>query len=165
MKSYKQKIGSTSPMDGKIIETALKVRFEMENFATNNRTIGNPVTLSCYCAIASYSLNQTLKKLKFDSHFITGLYLDPKDESKSYHCWVELDNHVVDITATQFGIKDRVNIVSSNSEDYAEDLRNRQATRYINENWICNQTIKHNLPKIKEIVKSSSIYAKKFIFS
>lgn len=152
-------------MDDKIIELSLKVRDEIEKFAIKNKSVGNPVTLRCYCAIASYSLNKTFKKFKLDSHFITGFYYDLTDNSKSCHCWVELNDSIIDITATQFNIKNRVHVVSAKTEDYIEDLRNRQATRYINENWIPNQTVKHNLNEIKEIVNASSKYARKLIFS
>ena len=152
-------------MDGKIIETSLLVRTEIEKFAIKNNRIGDPVTLECYCAIASYSLNKTFKALKLDSSFVTGFYYDSVSNSKSFHCWVEHSQSIIDITATQFGIKHRVYIPKLPCEDSLEDFKDGRATKYINENWHPNQTIKQNLNQIKEIVKVTSKSAKKLIFS
>jgi hypothetical protein len=165
MKKQTKEIESTKLLDSKILEIASKVRYEIEKFAIKNRKIGNPVTLCCYCAIASYCLNQTLKKFKFDSSFILGSFYNDFDKSENDHCWVLLNNTIIDITATQFKIKKRIYVVNKESKSYIENLRNRCATRYINENWIYNQTIKENLPEIKEIIKESVTFTKKFILT
>jgi len=165
MKNQTKKIESAELLDSKILEVASKVRYEIEKFAIKNRNIGNPVTLCCYCAIASYCLNQTLKKFKFDSSFILGSFYDNNNKTENDHCWVLINNSIIDITATQFKIKKRIYVVNEESKIYIEKLRNGIATKYINKNWVNNQTIKKNLPEIKEIIKESVTFTKKFIFS
>lgn len=58
------------------------------------------------CAIASYALCKALSAKGFKPEFVCGV-----ESSWGSHCWVECKNYIVDITATQFGIKTPVHIV------------------------------------------------------
>jgi hypothetical protein len=60
----------------------------------------NPVTLDCFCAIASVFLQKVLKNAGIETRLVTGTYkLDG-------HCWLEYNNHIIDITLRQFGRKE-----------------------------------------------------------
>jgi hypothetical protein len=50
------------------------------------------------CAIASYTLYKCLIKLKYKPKFIVA------EGCNGAHCWLELDNYVIDLTATQFNM-------------------------------------------------------------
>lgn len=55
------------------------------------------------CAVASYYLNQKLRRFNIPSQFIRGTY------NRFDHCWVDIGyQNIIDITATQFRIKDEV---------------------------------------------------------
>jgi len=62
--------------------------------------------------MASYMLNRVLTKHGIPSKLIKGNY------NGMYHWWVVVDNFVVDITATQFGMKDRVYITRASNKKY-----------------------------------------------
>lgn len=150
----------------KIYEIALVSRNELEKFAIKNNKIGNPVTLECYCAIGAYTLNKILKSCKFKTQFITGTYYDDIADNVCYHCWVEINEHIVDITATQFsGITNRVHMISKENKLYKKELQGHWATRFINSDWIEAQRIKTNETDIKEMVKVVVKSAKKLILT
>jgi hypothetical protein len=54
------------------------------------------------CAIASFALYEFLQKQSLKCKFILGKYID------NTHCWVELENQIIDLTATQFGSEHKV---------------------------------------------------------
>ncbi len=94
----------------KIINIAIQVRRAVEVFAKtdkNHDVGGNPENLCCYCAIASYALMTALKKQGIKCRLISGFF-DETGEYEEYeeksinHCWVEVNNKILDITASQF---------------------------------------------------------------
>ena len=64
----------------------------------------NAKTLRGLCGIASYALYQALIKEGFRPTFMMG----DMPTVLGKHCWVELNGKVIDVTATQFGVIDRV---------------------------------------------------------
>lgn len=62
--------------------------------------------------MASYALQHVLRRHGVDSTLMKGKY------KGCYHWWLVIDNVIVDITATQFGIKDKVYITHKNSLRY-----------------------------------------------
>ena len=57
-----------------------------------------------YCAIASYRLAQRLQALGYPAKFVKGKY------DCYNHCWVELEDKILDITATQFAIDNPLHV-------------------------------------------------------
>lgn len=97
---------------------AKKVRKQCESFAFSKASEGYDFSyrgdLECMCAVASYALMTALQKKKIPCKMISGTcYYDN-------HCWVEVYNHIVDITATQFGINKRV-YISKDKSNYAAE--------------------------------------------
>ena len=97
---------------------AEKVRKQCETFAFSKAAGGYDFNrhydLACMCAVASHALLTALKKKKIPCKMIRGEYdLDG-------HCWLVVHDHIVDITATQFGIKEEVYVAKDNEMYVAE---------------------------------------------
>lgn len=109
------------------------------------------------CAIASASLFNALKKHKFNPKFVLGTYklLD--------HCWVELNDSIVDITASQFGL-DNITIIKKPSMEYLANhvsTTNKQILQSLR-SWPIEQkpyqaVVKKILKKREKIVDSSDV--------
>lgn len=86
-------------------EIAELVRNQCENYVSvsGSRTFGHD--LSCMCAVASATLFLEYRKAGIQAKFVLGEF-DGMD-----HCWVETDDLIVDITATQFHINDKVYVI------------------------------------------------------
>lgn len=69
------------------------------------------------CLMSSYMLQYVLKKQGIKSKLIRGRCRD------NYHWWLVIDNNIVDITATQFGVKERVYIIPSDHVQYKPGRR------------------------------------------
>ena len=65
--------------------------------------------LSGGCLMASYMLQYVLKNHDIKADLISGHY------HGSYHWWVTVDDTIVDLTITQFGVKNKVYITSNNT--------------------------------------------------
>jgi hypothetical protein len=63
---------------------------------------GFDATLRRACAVASYTLAQVITQRVTPVTFVRGFF-DMNRTQWAPHCWIEVDQHVVDITATQFG--------------------------------------------------------------
>lgn len=131
-------------------------RREMEEFAQNKDHIGSPLDLTCYCAIASYLLFLVLQLCGDQPSLVKGMAFDPifddiegddLDEQIN-HCWVELDSKIIDITATQFGIKNRVHIVSIDDENYQPIIIDANPTSKLFEGWGNQSPFNHMLEPI-----------------
>ena len=114
--------------------------------------------LTCACAVSSWTLWRLLKKQGVNANFISGrhignIYLSYEkeiDEGRAVdishlgdgHCWVEVDNEIIDITATQFDKCDSVCIVKSDERKlkyYIPQQSNLRAIREINQTWPLEQ--------------------------
>lgn len=150
----------------KIYVAAEATRTELEKFAAKNKHIGNPTTLMCFCAIGSYTLWNVYKKLDIkNTKFVAGEYVDHGNDY-NHHCWNEVDDQIIDITATQFKhIYYRVFIPEPN---YAKNIYlkdkfhyvNGAATRWINQDWVFVQTIAQNKLAIQQMVLNSVVAIK-----
>lgn len=71
----------------------LKIISQTRKWAMRNRHKYNVSSdLSCMCAIASAKLFKNLKKININSTLTLS----------DYHCWIELKDIIIDITASQF---------------------------------------------------------------
>ena len=73
------------------------IRSEVEAWVDENPDI-EPDNLLGACAIASYVLQRALVKLGYKPKFVMA------DSYDGAHCWIELDDYVIDLTATQFNM-------------------------------------------------------------
>lgn len=84
-------------------EIANFVRHQCESWAVQN---GFWKELDCMCAIASHALAYLFRKYQFDAILVEGEFaVDPDMKWGDGHCWVESDEKIWDITASQFDVK------------------------------------------------------------
>lgn len=94
-------------------EIARQVRVYVKRQVRSENCEGfiNKATLAGACAMASWELVLRLRAAGIACQFVNGEY------DGAGHCWVQIgDYDVVDITATQFGVKDKVYVTT-----YADD--------------------------------------------
>ena len=102
-------------LERKILKIAKTTRNVVEDFVKEVGT-ENPKTLECCCAIASYTLFFSLRHFRYNPTLVIGSYND----FYVTHCWVELNDKIIDLTETQFGSKKKVAIHNLNSLKYRE---------------------------------------------
>lgn len=129
----------------KIIATAS--RREIENFARHHDNIGTDSDLECFCGIASFFLVMVAKKLGFKLSLIEGMAFNEwlinrlqtgcidNQGLDGNHCWVEHNGKIIDITATQFGIRQKVHIVDIGDDNYWVIDRNSTVRRSFKHEW------------------------------
>ena len=66
------------------------------------------------CAISSFTLKKVLDRKGIKAKAFIGKFVD--DVGKTDHCWVEDNRFIFDITATQFGIPEKVYVIDKKSE-------------------------------------------------
>lgn len=71
-----------------------------------------PLNLKGACAITSYVLFLSLKRNGYRPKFVIGRYLGMD------HCWIECNQSIIDLTATQFNLFDKVNVFKTNDIRY-----------------------------------------------
>jgi hypothetical protein len=96
-------------LDPRVRKIAKNVRKLAEVLQDDNPDLEN------MCGQASYLLYAWLKKEGIKSSMLYGDY-----ESDS-HAWNRVGDYYVDVTATQFGCRNRVYVRSSNCEEYVVD--------------------------------------------
>jgi hypothetical protein len=96
------------------IETAKEVRKFIKWYAKRDgNRIGNSRDLEGWCAIASSFLVKKLKERKIKAEFVKGSF------KHGSHCWIECENYIIDLTATQFSsITKKVFITLKNDKRY-----------------------------------------------
>jgi len=103
-------------LNPKVHKIAEQVRRQCRKFAMSSESIGKDYhgadDLDMMCGIASFTLEELLRRRGFKAKIIVGLY------TGCYHCWVEWRGWIIDITATQYGIKEGVHIVNSGDGSY-----------------------------------------------
>ena len=93
-----------SPPLSKLIAIAKTARHKIEALAIVE---GGPHNLMGYCGVAARYIELLANKQNIHPIFVCGYFnsyyrtLD-KYNNISGHCWIELDDYIVDITATQF---------------------------------------------------------------
>jgi hypothetical protein len=91
------------------------IRIKIEELLDTEMFNGIYEDLCGACAICSVALCKSLKKFGYKPDLVNGMY-----EGYACHCWVELDGKIYDITATQFGLKDKVFITDVDDFNYLE---------------------------------------------
>lgn len=113
-----------------LIETAYHVRREIEVLTKNHCTGIDPDDLCGACGIASWTLDAIYKKLGVTSEFVMGRFNKNSrfDDSRyGNHCWVQVGEYIVDLTATQFGISETVYIARISDTRYLPEHFGRSA--------------------------------------
>jgi hypothetical protein len=102
----------------KVLDIAKKVRRACHKFAMSDDSMPydfhDDPNLGCMCAIGSYVLYQELKDAGYSPELKIGTF-----NKFTTHCWVEIDDKIVDITATQF--KEQKRIVNLDGDYVALD--------------------------------------------
>jgi Zn-finger protein len=114
------------------LESIAKVaREEMELFAKDNPSIGDPITLYCYCAISSLFLQRLARKYGYNISFAQG-----EAFRGSEHCWVVHNEKIYDITVTQFESNyPTVYVTNITNSKYKVERFNKDARKYIKDGW------------------------------
>jgi len=96
------------------IDVATKIRRRLVNKTANEY-------LDCYCAIASFRIWRKLKQLGYTPIFVvyngTEESIGSLGEFES-HCFVICDGYLIDVTATQFRISEKVIVRPHKKELY-----------------------------------------------
>jgi hypothetical protein len=85
-------------------------------------------TLCFFCGVASSFLNKKLNDNNIKSHIIYGQCAEGKKFTDfdrklgliENHCWIMLDNYIIDISATQFKWGENLPIIISTSKEIAK---------------------------------------------
>ncbi len=99
-------------MNRKIISTAKKIRKQVQKWVVGNDGC-DPVDLWGACALSSYTFYRALRILGYKSDLICAV------TGSEGHCWVELENKTIDLTATQFD-NSLPDVYIIDSKDYRE---------------------------------------------
>ena len=91
------------------------VRLKMEELLGTEMFQDVSEDLCGACAICSVALCKSLKRFGYKADLVHGMY-----QGYACHCWVELDGKIYDMTATQFGIIEKVFITDIDDFDYLE---------------------------------------------
>ena len=104
----------------KAIRIAERVRERCEFVAmhTKGYEFSEDKTLYCMCGIASVALSRELRRNGIRNKIVYGDFKKNESAWGSDHCWVGVEGHVIDITATQFG--DEFPSVMVEAADYSE---------------------------------------------
>lgn len=89
-----------------LLESGLLIRRQIKLQLAIYQKIFNP-NLKGACGLATMTLFNKFKS-KYDLNAIFGLY------KKQYHCWIDYNNLIIDLTATQFNIKKEIYIAKYN---------------------------------------------------
>lgn len=98
----------------RIKQAATQVRKFFERVAEDEVFLKN---LSCLCWRASTTLAKRLQSKGFEAKVVHGEMLDVWGGT-NYHVWVVYKNKILDITATQFGYRNKIFITSTKSKLY-----------------------------------------------
>jgi hypothetical protein len=108
---------------------AKKVRNRMEEFVEENPDLSFDEDLTCLCAVSSEIFINSLNRKGIRADLVAGEY-DGKG-----HAWVEVYGFIIDVTATQFTLCDKVHVVEADDEIYEAMLYNDSALAHIYGSW------------------------------
>lgn len=124
-------------LDSSIFYLGKAIRAEVQHWIwLNDNSEINPDNLFGGCAIASYTLYKALIKLGHQPKFIM------RENDCTSHCWVELNDHVIDLTATQFNMSLPKVLITKRDDyfksipeliKYTDKFCNRGAVRIVNQ--------------------------------
>lgn len=109
------------PSKKKLQEIAAHIRRNCELYAKHCAGYDAPYRrggLKGMCALASSALLLALEHKGIFGTLAGGRFCHNKKTRGEAHYWVEVGNYIVDITATQFGVKEKVVITSSPDPRY-----------------------------------------------
>ena len=114
-------------------ETFIKhVAYELRELLVERLQEEFPSDLEMACAICSFVLWKTLKKLGINCHFALGSY------RHSDHCFVIINGYYLDITGTQFGLREvEFGPIHCSKYDYFKE--DDEALKHIESNWPLDQ--------------------------
>ena len=129
----------------KILNLTKKVRSVCERFACSDDASAfdfwRDPDLGCMCAIASMTLAKVLRKFGYRVNVVNGKFRDNYafNNNVGYdHCWVEYGTNIIDITATQFQIKDEIFICKAgNNCHYIKGIVKNSVENF--SNWDISQ--------------------------
>ena len=116
-------------MDAETLSDAKRIRKLFEELELRRISKKRNITLQGYCARASYELYHCLQLADRVGDFVLGTYEDKP------HCWVEIGDEIVDLTATQFCIVDAVYITNVSNPKYKKQCINNDALLLIQSTW------------------------------
>lgn len=119
-------------LDPKIKRLAKGVRKACEKLAFSKQALPfdfyREKDLTCMCAVASKFLFDCLKDNSFKPILVAGHWNKLDGDLETNHCWIEVDNHLIDLTATQINIKEKVVILPLQKTKRAYTLKNKMRT-------------------------------------
>ena len=108
-----------------LVDIAREVRKRCEEFSFSEKArdydFYMQADLSCMCGVASFALSVALDGENIINRVFCGEYRRNINDDWKFgetHCWVCVNGRIVDITATQFGVKEKVHIVSACNRHY-----------------------------------------------
>lgn len=126
-----------------IVTIAKAVRKEMVSFAKaeGSKICYEPRELDCLCAIASDFLVKVAEQFGFEVYLTEGIAFEnisrdhPLTEQGN-HMWVEWREFIIDITATQFGVREHVYMIGARSTTkYHAVLFGAEAEKSLRNRW------------------------------
>jgi hypothetical protein len=114
-----------------ILKTASSVRKTIEDERKKNHDakVVWSQDLCGACAVASSLLTHELKKQGVNSFLVIGQYI--RGDVPWTHCWVETNSDIIDITATQFGIEQKVFLSDKRNSAYKRDFFGKAASKEV----------------------------------
>lgn len=93
--------------------------------------------LMCACAISSYTLCRALARHDIEATFVMGeMWSGPKGRSYGEHCWVQVGDTIVDLTARQFSPRLPPILVAPRTDPrYRPYKKGRAAVVEVNRDW------------------------------
>jgi len=123
------------------------------------------------CAVGSAMLHEIFWKHGIESTLHRGTYTVPNGKRWSPHCWVEVDDVLIDITATQFDLKKKIIFIKKDdalAKGYKSQIRAGKPHNYLTHlkfwrAWGITQRPTHGRMKEirKKVLKSIAIPADK----
>lgn len=100
-------------MDADIVRLATVARKEISRFAQRTDLHSyNSTDLACLCGISSWFITRLGNRFDHDINCAMGFFKD------NGHCWNVYGLEIIDITATQFGVKDKVHVTRYDDPRY-----------------------------------------------
>ncbi|HUU87864.1 MAG TPA: hypothetical protein VMX17_08935 [Candidatus Glassbacteria bacterium] len=108
-----------------------------------------------YCGLGSALLHKTATVHNIKTDFVLGTFKTPnRKKKKSGHCWVEFGDHIIDITASQFGINSRIYVSNIGDDRYTYVAKNDTAIFAIETCWPPEQKFSTYVEDIIVIAKT-----------
>lgn len=123
-----------------LFEIGMQIRQEVSHLGDleNPTEKAFPPDLETACAVASYRLAKALQEKGLPAVLVQGLFFRPQNDWGLDHCWVEIAGQILDVTATQFNVKEKVLIVPATDPRFRPIHRGDAALKDLTE-WPSEQ--------------------------